>query len=200
MISRREASLLVLTAAAGCAAPDPPPPPLAALEASAMSRRQRPPLRLGTADLEIAPVAAGPAFFVVPPAPIPPAEAMAAMARERLSPVGGSGRARFIIMAARLGRSPSDAGGLFWKATEILECAMHCRLEILSRGGELRGFADADVTRSATAPASTPAERAESAARFVRIAAGDLSEEFDRRVRDSLAAFLAGGGAQARLA
>ena len=195
MIFRRDASLLLLAAVSGCATPDPPPSPLAALEADAPPGQPRPPQRLDVADLEIPPIPAGSAFIVVPPAPIPPAEAMAAMARERLSPVGTSGRARFLIRTARFGRHPSAPGGLFRGRTEMLHCTMRCLLEILSPGGALRGSAEAEVIRSATVPASTPVELADSAARLVRLAVADLSLEFERRVRADLHAFLASGAA-----
>lgn len=193
MFSRRGVLLLAATAAQGCAGPAPPPPPLAALDAGLPGRPQRQPLLLlDVARIEVAPIPAGPAFFVIPPAPIMPADAMVAMARERLRAAGNARTALFSVLTARLGRHPEDPGRLFSGRTEMLQCTLRCRLDILaSEGGALLGTTGAEVQRSATVPASSAAERAESSARFMRVAMADLELEFENQIRRDLGAFLA---------
>lgn len=198
MFSRRGVLLLAAAAAQGCAGPAPPPPPLSALEAGLPGRPQRQPLLLDVARVEVAPIPAGPAFFVIPPAPIAPADAMVAMARERLRAAGNARTALFSLLTARLGRHPSDPGRLFSGRTEMLHCTLRCRLDILAPDDALLGTTGAEVQRSATVPASSAAELAESSARFMRVAMADLELEFENQVRRDLGAFLADRAAAGR--
>lgn len=195
MLFRRNALLLPMTALAGCATPDPPPPPLAALEADASARPAGPALRLNVAMLEFAPLQAGPAMITVAPVPITPADAMVAMARERLFPAGATGKARFIILTARFMRHPSSPGGLFNVRTEALSCTIRCAVEILSQTDELLASTRAEAMLSARAPASSLAESADSATRLVRLTTTALSEDLERAMRRDLRGFLLGAAA-----
>jgi hypothetical protein len=195
MLFRRNALLLPMAALAGCATPDPPPPPLAALEADAAARPAAPALRLDAAMLEFAPLQAGPAMITVAPVPLTPADAMVAMARERLFPAGVTGKARFIILTALFMRHPSSSGGLFNDSTEALSCTMRCAVEILSPDDELRSYTRAEATLSARAPASSLAESADSATRLVRLTTAALAQDLERATRRDLRGFLLGGGA-----
>ncbi len=195
MLFRRNALLLPMAALAGCATPEPPPPPLAALEATASATPAEPALRLDAAMLEFAPLQAGPAMIIVAPVPIAPADAMVAMARGQLFPVGATGKARFIILTALFMRHPSSPGWLFNDRTEALSCTMRCAVEILSPDDELRGYTRAEALLSARAPASSLAESAELAARLVRLTTAALSQDLERAMRRDLRGFLIGGGA-----
>ena len=188
MLTRRGVLLLSAVAAPGCAGSA---PPLAALEAGLRGQPPAQPLFLDVAGIEIAPVPAGPAIFVIPPAPIVPADAMVSLARERLRAAGGARTARFHVLAARLGRHPENSGGLLSGRTEMLHCAMHCELEILAAENALIVATRAEVRRSATVPASCEAELVDSAARFMRVAMAELDREFENQVRRDLGMFLA---------
>ena len=182
LAGRRRRSFLLLpavAAASSCARPEPPPaPPLAPLSWTHLT-----PLPLDVAALEVVPTS--------PPAPPgdigallspPPAEAVRGMARDRLSAVGGSGEAVFLVTAASLVRSPRGGS---------LRCVLGCRLEITGKGGEDGGgpgFAEAAVDHDLSGP---EAARPRAADLLLRRAMDDLNVEFEFRLRRNLRRWLA---------
>lgn len=192
--TRRTALTLALPAlAAACARRDEPAP----LPQGPPSYGHLTPLRLDVGALDIVEASPGAATLVVPPAPVDPGGALGIMARDRLVAVGGPGRARFSILAASLTRQPESGGGVFSAPTERLFCTLRVRLEILGEEAEPRGFAEAEVRRSATRPAGNPTERAASADQIVRQAMADMNVEFEYQVRQRLRRFLASGSGAA---
>lgn len=154
------------------------------------SYRHLTPLRLDVAALDIAPAQPGPRVSAAPPSPIIPAQAMLTMAEDRLSASGREGLARFMVQTALLTRRPASGGGFFSSSTERLDCVLRCRLELRSTEGELRGFAEAEVRRDLTQPATDDAARARNAESIIRQAMEDLNVEFEFQLRRNLRAAL----------
>lgn len=148
------------------------------------------PLRLKVSTLDIKEPESGTALLLTQPAPLPPADVMLLMARERLSAVGGAGAARFTIQTARLTREVAAAGGTFSPASESFRCIMRCQLEILSAEDGVVGSATAEVRRDLTGPTRDDAERAALAERVVKLAGQDLNVEFEYQVRRHLRPWL----------
>ena len=148
------------------------------------------PLRLKVSALEIKEADSGTALLVAQPAPLPPADIMLLMARERLSAAGGSGTARFSIQTARLTRDIAAAGGVFNPASENFRCVMRCQLEVLSAEDGVVGSATAEVRRDLTGPVRDDAERAALAERVVKLTGQDLNIEFEYQVRRHLRGWL----------
>ena len=171
--------LLSLAAAASCARSEPPaPPPLAP-----MSWAHLTPLPLDVAAIEVVPAAP-------PPVPgdigsglsPPPAEAVRGMARDRLSALGGSGRAVFLVTAASVVREGRGA----------LRCALGCRLEVTGKGGEDGegggpGFVEATAQRGVS---GADASRPRAADLLLRQAMDDLNVEFEFQLRRNLRRWL----------
>ncbi len=183
----RRAALGALLATAACGGSrDEPPPPLA----GPPSYSYLTPLRLAVGQIEIVPATDPLATRTMAPAPLVPADVVATMAQERLSAVGGGGRARFRTQIATLTRQPATGGGVFSDATERLACVMRCRLEILGEDGAPAGFAEAEVSRAAVRPAASEADRIRAADEIVRQAGRDLNVEFEYQLRRNLRAML----------
>ena len=177
---RRSVLLLPLAAASSCARrPEPPPPFVAPLSWTHLT-----PLPLDVAALEVVPTA--------PPLtpgdvgallPTPPAEAVRGLARDRLSAVGNSGQAVFLVTAASLVRGRGGA----------LRCALGCRLEVTGKGaaedgGDGPGFVEAAVDHDVSGP---DAARPRAADLLLRRAMEDLNVEFEFRLRRNLRRWLA---------
>ncbi len=184
-IGRRSALGLALLGSA-CAGRGSTPP----IAAGPPSYRHLTPLRLDVAALDITPAPPGPRINAAAPSPIIPAQAMLAMAEDRLSASGREGLARFSVQTALLSRRPASAGGLFSTGTERLDCVLRCRLELRSAEGELRGFVEAEVRRDFTQPVADDDARARNADAIVRQAMADLNVEFEFQVRRNLRAAL----------
>lgn len=150
------------------------------------------PLRIAVGRIELIPATDAAATRTMPPAPLSPAAVVQTMAQDRLSAAGGSGTARFRTQIATLTRESAASGGVFSTATERLTCVMRCRLEILGEDGAPAGFAEAEVRRTATRPAGSPAERARAAEEIVRLAGNDLNVEFEYQLRRNLRSVLRG--------
>ncbi len=177
---RRSILLLPLAAASSCARPEPLPPPLLA----PMSWTHLTPLPLDVAALEIVPTSPPP-----PPGDVgallspPPAEAVRGMARDRLSAVGGSGQAVFLVTAASLVRNGGRGGA-------PLRCVLGCRVEVTGKAGEDDGpgFAEARVDHEVSGP---DAARLRAADLLLRQAMDDLNVEFEFQLRRNLRRWLA---------
>lgn len=171
---RRSVLLLLPALAASCARPEPPAPPLAPLSWTHLT-----PLPLDVAALEVVPTAPPPmpgdvGTLLQPP----PAEAVRSMARDRLSALGGSGQAVFLVTAASLVR---ERGG-------ALRCALGCRLEISGKGVEDGpGFMEAAAQRGV---AGAEAARPRAADLLLRRAMEDLNVEFEFQLRRNLRRWL----------
>lgn len=183
----RRAALGALLATAACGGSrEEPLPPLA----GPPSYAHLTPLRLAVGQIEMVPATDPLATRTMPPAPLIPAEVVRIMGQERLSAVGGAGRARFRTQIATLTRQSASGGGVFSDATERLACVMRCRLEILGEDGAPAGFAEAEVSRAAVRPATSEAERTRAADEIVRQAGRDLNVEFEFQLRRNLRAML----------
>jgi hypothetical protein len=180
-ITGRRAVLLLPLLAAACASGDTTPPLQGPPRYDYLT-----PLRLNVLDIEVVEPGPGPAWRVDPPAPLSPVALAVQMGRERLVPVGTTGRARFMVDSATLVREVASAGGLFAQQTERLTCTVHVRVEILGGDGRRVGFTEAEVRRSATMPDEGPAGRARAADQIVRQAMDDLNVEFEFQVRRNL--------------
>ncbi len=176
---RRPVLLLALAAASSCAPPEPPPAPL-----GPMSWTHLTPLPLDVAALDVAsatplPPPPGDIGALLSPSP---AEAVRGMARDRLSAVGSSGQALFLVTAASLVRE--GRGG-------ALRCELGCRLEITGKeGGEDEppaGFVEAAARR---AVAGAEAARPRAADLLLRRAMEDLNVEFEFQLRRNLRRWL----------
>ncbi|MCA3422915.1 MAG: hypothetical protein INF81_08190 [Roseomonas sp.] len=144
------------------------------------------PLRLKVSALEIKEPESGTALMVQQPAPFLPSDVMLRMARDRLSAVGGTGSARFVIQTARLTRETASAAGAFSPASETFRCIMRCQLEIISAEDGVLASAAAEVRREVTGPTRDDAERAALAERVVKLAGQDMNVEFEFQVRRHL--------------
>ncbi|MBI0433550.1 hypothetical protein [Teichococcus aerofrigidensis] len=144
------------------------------------------PLRLNVLEIEVVEPSPGPAFRVDPPAPLSPVTQALRMGRERLSAVGTQGRGRYVLDAASLTRETADGGGLFSERTERLTVLLRARVEILGADGGRIGFSEAEVRRTATSVADSPAARARAADLIVRQAMDDLNVEFEFQLRRNL--------------
>ena len=144
------------------------------------------PLRLKVSALEIKEPESGTALMVQQPAPYLPSDVMLRMARDRLSAVGGTGSARFVIQTARLTRETASAAGAFSPASETFRCIMRCQLEIISAEDGVLASAAAEVRREVTGSTRADAERAALAERVVKLAGQDMNVEFEFQVRRHL--------------
>jgi hypothetical protein len=144
------------------------------------------PLRLKVSALEIKEPESGTALMVQQPAPFLPSDVMLRMARDRLSAVGGTGSARFVIQTARLTRETASAAGAFSPASETFRCIMRCQLEIISAEDGVLASAAAEVRREVTGSTRADAERAALAERVVKLAGQDMNVEFEFQVRRHL--------------
>ena len=183
-VHRRPFLLFAATAAASCARQEPPaPPPLL----TPMSWKHLTPLPLDVASLEVVPPSPAPlpgdtgALL-----PTPPAEAVRGMARDRLSAVGASGQAVFLVTAASLVQEGGGRRG-------SLRCVLGCRLEITGKaaedgGADGPGFAEARVEHEVSGP---DAARPQAAELLLRRAMDDLNVEFEFQLRRNLRRWLA---------
>jgi hypothetical protein len=177
LAARRPFLSLAFLAASSCARPEPPPAPL-----PPMSWTHLTPLALDVAALEVVPSnPPSPPGDVGPLLSPPPAEAVRGMARDRLSALGGSGQAVFLVTAASLVREPGGA----------LRCSLGCRLDIAGRGGgeeDGPAFAEAAVQRGVS---GAEAARPRAADLLLRRAMDDLNVEFEFQLRRNLRRWLA---------
>ncbi|WBV42630.1 hypothetical protein [Pseudoroseomonas cervicalis] len=185
-LPRRAALLLAPLLLAACGGGSEAPPVLAAPPGYAYLT----PLRLNVLEVEV--VEPG-AMRADPPAPLSPAAQAARMGRERLSAVGTTGRARFLVDNAVLTRETADGGGLFSQRTERLTVVIRVRVEVLGNDGRRVGFAEAEVRRSATQIDDGPAGRARNADQIVRQAMDDLNVEFEFQLRRNLRDWIMSG-------
>lgn len=189
LATRRGAMLLLLPLlAAACAGGDAqpalqPPPGYSHLT----------PLRLNVLDIEVVEPGAGLSFRTDSPAPLSPLAQALRMGRERLVPVGTTGRARFLVDNATLTREVAQAGGLFAQRTERLAVVIHVRVEVLSNDGRRVGFAEAEARRSATVIDEGPTTQARNADQIVRQAMDDLNVEFEFQLRRNLRDWIMSG-------
>lgn len=186
--TRRQVALMLPLLAAACASSDTTPPLTAPPSYGYLT-----PLRLNVLDIEVVPSIAGPAYRTDPPAPLSPLALAEQMGRERLVPVGTTGRARFSVDTATLIRDGANGGGLFTKASERLSVLIHVRVEILGSDGRRVGFTEAEVRRSASLVVEGPASQARNADQIVRQAMDDLNVEFEFQIRRSLRDWLMTG-------
>lgn len=186
----RRSVLIGLAVLSGCAAPPPPPP-----EGPDIAYAYLPQLRLNVAriDIDERNPNAGPndAGRLLRPTP---AEAVRIMGRDRVSAFGTEGAARFVVTRAaiiqeRLPRSPGLFAG---DPGERLACSLACRLEILGENERRLGFAEAQVSRTASTE-STNLMRERTAMGLLRRCAFDLNTEFEFQVRRALRDWLVEG-------
>ncbi|MDB5316107.1 MAG: hypothetical protein JWO24_1951 [Rhodospirillales bacterium] len=163
---------------------------VAPVQSGPLSYRHLTPIRLDVASIEVVPATGGLQISAAPPTPIIPAQAMLTMAEDRLSASGRDGVGRFMVQTALLTRSGSSAGGIFSGGTERLDCVLRCRLELRTAEGELRGFAEAEVRRTANQPAGDESARLRNADAIIRQSMEDLNVEFEFQVRRNLRAAL----------
>lgn len=138
------------------------------------------PLPLDVAALEVVPSAPPPPPGDIGPLLSPtPADAVRSMARDRLSAIGGSGQAVFLVTAASLVREPGGA----------LRCSLGCRLDIAGKGGEDGpGFLEAAAQRGVS---GAEASRPQAADLLLRRTMDDLNVEFEFQLRRNLRRWLA---------
>ena len=183
----RRAAIAGVFATAACGGQAPPPP---IRQAGPPSYSYLTPLRLAVGRIEVVPATDPASTRTMPPAPLAPATVVQTMGQDRLSAAGGPGHARFRTLVATLTRESAASGGVFTGATERLTCVMRCRVEILGDEGGPAGFAEAEVRRTATRPATNETERAQAAEEIVRQAGQDLNVEFEYQMRRNLRALL----------
>lgn len=163
-LSRRSALLLPLLGAA-CAAQPPLRQSFPPLRYGYLS-----PLRLNVADIELAPPPPpGPLDALDP---VPPAQALLQMARDRLAPGGSLGRAVFVVDQALISRIPDG-----------LEGALTVHLDVLTSEGSRAGFAEARVSRRAVGIGH---DLRAALYDITRQMMDDMNVEFEYQVRRSL--------------
>ncbi len=111
--------------------------------------------------------------------PVSPISALRQMAEQRLLPGGGPGRAVFVIDQASL----VVAQGLY-----LGNFAVH--LDVLDDAGSRVGFAEARVSRSATAHDDGPAKMRAALYQLTRALMDDMNVELEFQVRRSLKNYL----------
>ncbi|KAA2214512.1 hypothetical protein [Teichococcus oryzae] len=157
------------------------------------------PLRLNVLEVEVLEPPPALNFRIDPPAPLSPLAQALRMGRERLSAVGTTGRARFMVDNATLTRELAQPGGLFSQRTERLTAVIRVRVEVLDNEGRRVGFAEAEARRTATAIDDGEASRARAADQIVRQAMDDLNVEFEFQLRRNLRDWLMTGDPAAPL-
>ncbi|HYZ32496.1 MAG TPA: hypothetical protein VE684_09475 [Crenalkalicoccus sp.] len=166
---RRRAALILPLLGAACAGEERPPSP----EPGPIGYGYLTPLPLNVARIVIAPEAPPPApGDLGATLPVPPAEAVRTMGRDRLSAVGMQGEAVFTVAQASL-RPTADG----------LLCQVGCRLEILGEGGRRLGFIEAEARAAVAGP---EASRAGAADRLLRRAMDQLNVEFEYQLKRNL--------------
>lgn len=163
-LSRRLAlGLPVLLAA--CSAEAPAPREIRPLRYDYLNK-----LRLNVASLEFAPPPPpGPLDAL---APVPPAEALLQMARDRLAADGSLGKAVFVVDEALISRIPDG-----------LEGRMAVHLDVLTSEGTRAGFAQAEVTRQTVGIGS---DLRGALYDLIRQMLEDMNVEFEYQVRHTL--------------
>jgi hypothetical protein len=137
------------------------------------------PLRLNVATVDVedhAPIA-GPGD-VSSLSPVPPAQALEQMARDRLIPAGSSGRAVFVIDRASIQQSPDTLTG---------NLAVH--LDVLTSSGNRAAYAEARVSRIRTLGGGHEDLRG-ALYTMTRAMMDDMNVEFEYQVRHSLREWL----------
>ena len=170
-------AILLTTALCGCGGGPPPPPPGAF---PALHYGFLPPIRLNVATVSVQNDA--PSSDLAGQSPVAPGDALANMAQDRLVADGSSGAAVFTITDASIART--DAG-----LTERL--AAH--LDIIGTSGAHQGFAEAEVSRSATGDAAIVGPATLYA--LTQAAMQDMNVEFEFQVRRHLADWIVSPGA-----
>lgn len=181
-IAARRRPFLLLPLAASCARPEAESPPLPPPSWTHLT-----PLALDVASVEVMPTAPPPPPGDIGARLVPtPPDAVRGMARDRLSALGASGQALFLVTAASVVR---ERGG-------ALRCSLGCRLEVTGKGaGEGPGFMEATVQRGVSGADAAPPRAADL---LLRRAMDDLNVEFEFQLRRSLRPWLvatAPGGA-----
>ena len=163
-LSRRSALLMPLIAAA-CAGQPPVRQSFPPLRYDYLTK-----LRLNVANIEFAPPPEpGPLDALNP---VPPAEALLQMARDRLAPGGSLGRAVFTVDQALISRLPNG-----------LEGALAVHLDVLTSQATRAGFAEARVSRRAVGIGS---DLRSALYDITRQMMEDMNVEFEFQVRRSL--------------
>lgn len=112
--------------------------------------------------------------------PTPPIEALKAMARERLVPVGSSGEAILVIRNASLRRVEDNLVGM-----------LSVQLDVRTSEGQRVGFASAAVTRSQAYPQGGEADLKSALYEITKNMMDDFNVEFEYEIRHSLRDWLA---------
>ncbi len=177
----RRPALLLPLALAACAQPPAP------VTGPAIGYAFLPRLRLDVAEVAIE------RRVTMPPGDIggqlrPSAvEAVETLGRDRLGAFGTAGTARFIVTRASITREAlaRQPGWFAGDPGERLVCHLACRVEVLGGDGAARGFAEAELRRSAPAE-SAGAARLRAAESLLRRTAFDLNTEFEFQLRRAL--------------
>ena len=169
------AAIALVTLVAGCA-DDPAPTPVKAEAPLDFDYLTKLRLNVASVDIDQGVPPFGPGEHVESLAPLPPAEALRAMARERVLPGGATGRARVTVEEASITRTDDRMDGV-----------MGLRLDITTSDGARNGFAEARVARSSVIGNEDPRTVAD---RLERQMMADMNVEFEYQVRKSLKEYL----------
>lgn len=160
---------------AGCA-DDPAPPPVKAEAPLDFDYLTKLRLNVASVDIDQGVPPVGPGEHVEGLAPLPPAEALRAMARERILPGGATGRARVTVEAASITRTD-----------ERMDGTLAIRLDVATSDGARSGFAEARVARSRVIGNDDPRTVADQLERQMM---ADMNVEFEYQIRKSLRDYL----------
>lgn len=129
-------------------------------------------LNVATVTVDDSYVPSGPGEHVEALAPVPPAELLRLMARERVLPGGAAGTAKVTIEDASIVRTDDQ-----------LEGSLAVRLDVANGDGTQTGFADARIARSRTMAGE---DSRVVAGKLERQMMADMNVEFEYQVRKSL--------------
>jgi hypothetical protein len=173
-------ALLLVLGVSACGDDTPAPPQtFAPLDYSYLAKLR---LNVGSIEVQAQPQPMGEAD-VASQSPVPPAEALAEMAHERLFAAGTSGKAVFVVDQASIVRGP---GGEY-------DGQMAVHLDMLTAGGTRAGFAEARVARQLVMGSGGGDERA-ALYGITRQMMDDMNVELEFQIRRTLKAWLVTAG------
>ncbi len=168
---RNFAAIAVAALLAGCAA-DPAPAPAKAEAPLDFAYLTKLRMNVASVDIDNGVPPVGPGEHIESLAPLPPADALRTMARERVLPGGATGRARVTVEEASITRTD-----------ERMDGQLAIRLDVATSDGTRSGYAEARVARSSVIGNDDPRTVAD---RLERQMMADMNVEFEYQVRKSL--------------
>ena len=195
-LTRRAVLIAPIALAAALAGCTPPPPPRPRFPA--ITFRHRPPIRLNVREIRVEQA-------YVPPAKapniehllaVPPEQAAARWARDRLVAAGTSGRLDYVVRDASMVEVPlTTKGGLTGLVTteqaERYDARVEIEMKLIEDGGRVAGTATAEAVRSRTVAENITLNQRETVwFQMTEDLMKDLDQQLETTIRSALAPFV----------